>query len=145
MRATWPIDLERATHLVAAFRPLLDEVGERRFLAGVDAIIAKRPAAAEDGFRLGFPLPSELRSYIPPDPRLVAKAQREREEWLRLQREREANPDAFFGIDDVRVMMRLVSDRVAKKQRVIPSQIVDEVLQIRHTILESRKLEGKKP
>ena len=105
MRTMWPVDVERAKHLGAAFLPLLDEVGERRFLAGVDGIIAKRPATAEDGFRLGFPLPSELRSYIPPDPRFVSMMERERAEEVALQRERAEHPERFFGLTDVALLL----------------------------------------
>ncbi len=38
IRAIWPVDVERAKQLGASFRPLLDEVGEERFLAGADAL-----------------------------------------------------------------------------------------------------------
>ncbi len=40
-------------------------------------------------------------------------------------------------------MMRLVSERIEKKLPINPEAIVDEILQVRRTILESRKLESR--
>jgi hypothetical protein len=144
MRAIWPIDAERQKWSVATFLPLLEEIGEERFAKGVDRLIAERPATDEGGFRLGFPIPSELRQYIPADPRVLNKKAREAAEWRELHRRRAENPDEFIGEADCIVMMRIVAEKLAKKQPIVSDEIWDEVIDIRHRI-QDKAAASRKP
>jgi len=135
MAATWPINDDRLEELSRQFLPLFQKVGAERFDAGVSTMIQERPAEVE-GFRLGFPIPSELRKYIPLHPAMTEKQARESAEWRDLYRERNANPDAFFGEADVVAMMRIVRERSASELPIDPVAIVDEVLQIRKIVQE---------
>lgn len=137
MRAIWPIDLEREMHLVAVYLPLLEEVGEDRLAAGVDRMIKERPATTDDGFRLGFPTPSELRQYIPANRTILDRKEREAAEWRELHRKRAENPDDFVGEADVISMMRIVAEKVAKKEPVNSDEVWAEVLAIRHSIQDT--------
>ena len=143
MRTVWPIDLERATQLVAVFLPLLEEVGEERFGTGIDRMIANRPATTDDGFRLGFPMPSELRAYLPRNPRILDREQREREELDRLRRDRELHPDNYIGEADAIVMMRIIAEKIEKKSPRDPDEIWNEVIATRKLVLERLAIQEK--